>query len=123
MNDNAAQFFTVAETVNYANKAERLGMSEDERDAVTMTLSTHPLAGDMIVGSGGCRKVRVAGRGKGKSGGYRVITYFVDSLGTVYLLTVFSKGDRANLSRAEVNGLAETAKASARSGEVAGSNQ
>jgi hypothetical protein len=50
-------------------------------------------------------KVRFAGRGKGKSGGYRVITYFGGGDIPVFLLNVFSKGDRVNLSKAEVNAL------------------
>ena len=68
------------------------------------------MAGDLIVGSGGCRKVRVAGRGKGKSGGYRVITYFVVEI-AVYLLWVISKGRTANLTKAQVNDLAKVTKA------------
>jgi len=68
------------------------------------------VAGDLIVGSGGCRKVRVAGRGKGKSGGYRVITYFVVEI-AVYLLWVISKGRTANLTKAQVNDLAKVTKA------------
>lgn len=47
-------------------------MSEDDIDGVVNYLSEKPTAGVEIAGTGGCRKVRVAGRGKGKSGGYRV---------------------------------------------------
>ena len=56
------------------------------------------------------RKLRVAGKGKGKSGGYRVITYFGGTDIPVFLLTVFGKGERANLSRAEINDLAKLTK-------------
>jgi putative transcriptional regulator len=73
-------------------------------------VSKTPLAGDLIVGSGGCRKVRVAGRGKGKSGGYRLITFHVPAVG-VSLLWVLSKGQASNLTKAQVNGLAKVAKA------------
>jgi hypothetical protein len=46
----------------------------------------------------------LAGKGRGKSGGYRLITFY--RVGDrVFLLTVFSKGDRANLTQAERNGL------------------
>ncbi len=54
---------------------------------------------------GGCRKVHLAGRGKGKSGGYRLITFFSGPDIPVFLLTVYSKGDIGNLSVAQVNTL------------------
>jgi len=85
-------------------------MTSVEVSAAIEMVSADPLAGDLIVGSGGCRKVRVAGRGKGKSGGYRVITYFVLETG-VYQLWVISKGQAANLTKAQVNDLAKVTKA------------
>ena len=39
---------------------------------VQSTLVENPLAGDLIVGTGGLRKLRASGKGKGKSGGYRI---------------------------------------------------
>jgi hypothetical protein len=69
--------------------------------------STHwpknPTIGDEIRGTGGARKVRFAGRGKGKSGGYRVITFYSGHDIPVFLLNVFAKGDRVDLSQAERN--------------------
>ncbi|OHC83162.1 MAG: hypothetical protein A3G73_03315 [Rhodospirillales bacterium RIFCSPLOWO2_12_FULL_67_15] len=53
----------------------------------------------------GARKVRFAGRGKGKSGGYRVITFFSGPDIPVFLLNVFAKGDKADLSQGERNAL------------------
>jgi hypothetical protein len=73
-------------------------------------LANDPEAGDVIQGSGGCRKVRVAGRGKGKSGGYRVITFYSNPAIPIFLLTVFSKGRKADLKDAEVNELRGIAK-------------
>jgi hypothetical protein len=63
------------------------------------------MTGDEIAGSGGARKLRFAGRGKGKSGGYRIITYFGGVDIPVFLLNIFAKGDKANLAKAEVNAL------------------
>lgn len=65
----------------------------------------------MIAGTGGCRKVRWAGRGKGKSGGYRTITFYSGAVMPVYLLTVFGKGEKSNLSAAECNALRVLTKA------------
>jgi hypothetical protein len=100
---------TVVETPAYLSAAKAAGMTEAERSAAVDIVSADPLAGDLIVGSGGCRKVRVAGRGKGKSGGYRVVTYFVGDNG-VCLLWVLSKGRAANLTDAQVNALAKATK-------------
>jgi len=85
-------------------------MTDAERASVVNLLALNPGLGELIVGTGGCRKFRLAGRGKGKSGGYRVITFFGGVHMPVYLLTVFSKGERANLSRAECNALAQVSK-------------
>ena len=85
--------------------AKVAGMTDGEREAVVMMLATNPGAGVEIPGTGGARKVRVAGRGKGKSGGYRVITFYTGEQMPVFLLNVFSKGDRVDLSQAERNEL------------------
>jgi len=61
----------------------------------------------MIVGSGGARKVRFAPPGRGKSGGYRVVAYYGGEALPVFLLNVFRKGERIDLSRAEINELRE----------------
>ena len=63
------------------------------------------MQGDVMAGTGGVRKVRFAGRGKGKSGGYRVVTYFAAADVPVLLLAIINKGERANLSKAERNEL------------------
>jgi hypothetical protein len=64
----------------------------------------------VIPGTGGARKIRLAGRGKGKSGGYRVITFYSGGDVPVFLLTVFARGERADLSKAERNALAQLTK-------------
>ena len=86
-------------------------MSEDEIFALTGYLARHPTAGEVISGTGGCRKLRWAGRGKGKSGGYRTITFYSGMMMPVYLLTVFGKGEKANLSDAQCNALRSLTKA------------
>jgi hypothetical protein len=80
-------------------------MSEDERASAVAAVSNSPLSGDLMPGTGGARKVRIAGRGKGKSGGYRVISFYAGEDVPIFLLAVLSKGERANLSRAEQNAL------------------
>ena len=91
----------VAELVGFAKDAEAAGMCGEELRRLIDRLAANPQAGDLIVGTGGARKVRVAGRGKGRSGGFRVISYFAGEDLPVFLVTVFAKGDRADLSAAE----------------------
>ena len=76
-------------------------MSSDEVDAIVRYLAANPTAGDEITGTGGCRKVRFAGRGKGKSGGYRTVTFYSGRELPVFLLTVFGKGEKSDLTAAE----------------------
>ena len=80
-------------------------MTEAERGAAVDFIAANPEAGDIIQGTGGCRKVRIAKEGKGKSGGYRVVTYFINGDRPVYLLTVISKGKQANLTGKQKNEL------------------
>ncbi len=89
--------YTVAETPAFQKSAARAGMTEREITQLIDYLAATPDAGDEIKGTGGCRKVRVAGRGKGKSGGYRVITFFSGPLVPVFLLYAYSKADQAEL--------------------------
>jgi len=101
---------TIIETAAYLVAAADAGMAEGERNSVVDVLAANPMAGDVMPGCGGARKLRVARRGKGKSGGYRVITYFGGDDVPVFLLTVFGKNERANLTQAERNGLAALTK-------------
>ena len=70
----ALSMHTIVETPEYLRDARTAGLTDSERQAVVSYIASHPEAGDVIPGTGGARKVRFAGRGKGKSGGYRVIT-------------------------------------------------
>ena len=93
---------TIVETPDYLRDAKRAGMTEREMHAAKMAYASEPDLGDEIVGSGGVRKGRLAGRGKGKSGGYRVVAIYLDQSMPVYLIGVLSKGDRENFSDEEV---------------------
>jgi hypothetical protein len=68
-------------------------------------LARNPRAGVEIPGTAGARKVRFARRGKGKSGGYRVITFYAGEDVPLFLLNVFAQGDKVDLSQAERNEL------------------
>src|ERR1700722_9815230 len=100
---------TVVETPAYLRSAKAGGRTDVEMADAKLTISANPLAGVLIKGSGGCRKVRIAGRGKGKSGGYRVVTYYGGDRVPVFLIAVLSKGSDANFTDAQVNQLAVVA--------------
>jgi hypothetical protein len=68
----------------------------------------------LIQGGGGLRKVRFGVGGRGKRGGVRIIYYFHDRSVPVFLLTVFAKNERDDLSRGELNRLASVVKEIAR---------
>jgi hypothetical protein len=95
----------VIETPTFLRDVAQSGMSEDEHDRIVRQIAKTPLRGDIIPGTGGARKVRFAGRGKGKSGGYRVVTYFAGDDVPTLLLVLINKGERADLSHAERNEL------------------
>lgn len=101
---------TVVETNAYLSAAKSADLSEDERQAVVNMLAADPEAGAIMPRCGGARKVRVAKPDGGKSGGYRVITYYGGADLPVFLLTVFGKGEKANLSDTEKNALAALTK-------------
>jgi hypothetical protein len=56
-------------------------------------------------GTGGIRKLRWSAQGRGKSGGVRVIYYYHNETIPLFLLTVFGKGEKSNLSKSERNQL------------------
>lgn len=85
-------------------------MTDDERNDAVSLISAYPEAGDLVEGGGGIRKTRIPGRGKGKSGGYRVVTYYMDEDEPVFLLTVISKGQQANLTTRQKQALKGSAK-------------
>ena len=101
----------MALTHAFIRAAEQAGMSDDEVTSLVSHLAAHPTAGQPIPGTGGCRKVRVGGHGKGKSGGYRTITFFSGDDLPLFLITVFSKGERSDLSKSEHNRLHTITKA------------
>ena len=92
---------TVVETPAFLGNARSLGLSDGERLAIVTWIAANPRGGDVIEGTGGARKVRFAGRGKGKSGGYRVITFFSGTDVPVFLLNIFAKNEQSDLAPKE----------------------
>jgi len=107
---------TVVETSAFARRAERL-LSVEEYEELVFCLALHPESGDEIPGTGGVRKVRFAAKGKGKSGGVRVIYYFFDEENPLYAIFLYAKNEQANLTprqKKEVAAFAAAIKAAAK---------
>lgn len=100
---------TVAETGTFQRKANQL-LSEEEKSDLIAYLSENPQSGVLIQNTGGIRKLRWARSGGGKSGGVRVIYYFHSEIMPLYLLTVFGKNEKANISMKEKQVLSRLVK-------------
>lgn len=96
---------SVVETGTYLRSAAALRLSEEERLDIVNTVAANPVVGNLVPGTGGARKVRIAGRSKGKSGGYRVITFYCAVDVPVFLLDIYGKNEKADMSGAERNEL------------------
>ena len=82
--------------------AIRALLPDEEFRALQLALVLRPEPGAVIPGSGGLRKVRWAGSGRGKRGGLRVIYYWHPAEETVFLLVAFAKNVRTDLTPAQV---------------------
>ena len=98
---------TVVETPAYLAAAKGI-LSEAERVEVVTLVARNPEAGVSL--GGGIRKMRIARQGRGKSGGARVVFLFSGEDMPVFLLTVFAKNEKANLSAGERAALIAAAK-------------
>jgi RelE toxin of RelE / RelB toxin-antitoxin system len=98
---NAGSYLiTIAEMDQFTGDAENI-FTETEYEELILFLAEYPDAGEIIPGTGGVRKVRWRARGQGKRGGARVVYYFRDLNVPVYLLAVYAKGEKLNLTEAE----------------------
>jgi len=93
---------TVVELPGFVRDASAV-LSDRERDEVVCFLAAYPEAGDVMPGTGGARKLRWKSQGRGKSGGARVIYYYHNESLPLFLLNVFAKNEKVNLTQAERN--------------------
>jgi len=91
------------ETPSFTKRWFALGFNDDDLAELQQFLIKNPNAGDMMVGTGGLRKLRFAFEDKGKSGSARVCYVDFATFEKNYLLQVFSKDEKPNLTAAEKN--------------------
>jgi hypothetical protein len=85
-------------------------LDDDSYQELQISLIERPDQGDIIPGGGGIRKLRFAAQGKGKRGGVRVIYYWVTKTGQIYMIALYPKGRKDNLTDAEVAEFRDLAK-------------
>ena len=93
--------YTVVETREFQKQAAKV-WSDDERMEFVSWIAENPLAGDVISGADGARKVRWAIAGKGKRGGVRVVYFHLSADGVLILVMVYAKSERANAARTNI---------------------
>lgn len=87
----------VAETRSFQRDADRF-LSEGDRAQMHIDIALDPESGVIIQGTGGVRKLRWAGNGKGKRGGFRIVYYFYNNDMPIYLLAIYAKNEKIDIS-------------------------
>lgn len=95
---------TMVETETFLNRAEAI-LRESERADLIAYLAGNPEAGKVAPGTGGARKLRWATQGSGKRGGPRTIYYYHGDVIPLFLLDIYAKNEKANLSEADKRAL------------------
>ena len=94
------------ELPSYSKRVDEI-LNLDAQIAMGIELLENPAAGDLIRGSKGLRKLRVAASGRGKRGGARVIYYWFVSPEVITLCRIYRKNERENLPESEIQQIAK----------------
>jgi hypothetical protein len=105
---------TVVEMPEFLSATRKL-LDDTERADLVDYLARNPVAGDLVEGTGGVRKIRWGLHGQGKRGGARVIYFFHSESVPLFALTAFAKNARSDLSAAERNEFKQLTKTLANS--------
>lgn len=93
---------TVIETPTFQKQAEKI-WAESERVVFIDWIAANPLAGDVIPGADGARKVRWGRAGSGKRGGVRIVYFNLTEQGVVVLVLLYAKANQSNISPGNIN--------------------
>ena len=97
-------------TKTYQRAISKIATPEN-RKAMETTIAANPIAAPVIPGTGGIRKMRWSGSGRGKRGGIRTIYFYHADPGAIYLLTAYTKSSRDDLSADDKKAWARVVKA------------
>ena len=100
--------YEIIETREFAAQADKARLRMEDIRKIENGIMSAPTACPVIPGTNGLRKMRFAPRAQrgGKSGGLRICYFVVDSALHLWLVTVFAKNQRADLTQAERNAIA-----------------
>ena len=97
---------TFYETTAFTEGVGKL-KAEDQCLELKEELARNPAKGDLLRGTGGFRKVRMRLPGRGRSGGARVIYYYLSADGIIYLVSLYAKNVQENLTAKQTKQLKE----------------
>lgn len=100
----SARFFSFLETPDFTKRLLKL-LSDDEYSEFQISLVANPMAGNLIPGGDGLRKIRWRSKGRGKRGGVRIIYYLVVRKDFVLLLDIYGKNEKSDLSKDDLKNL------------------
>ncbi len=98
------EYFGFTETERFIKRAEKL-LGAEMVSELQLYLCDYAGDGVIIPASGGIRKLRWAASGRGKRGGARIIYYFANAAGRIFLLDIYAKNEKENLPAAELKDL------------------
>lgn len=96
--------YSFRETKKFTKKVAKL-LPDDSINKFQFLLIQNPESGDVVPGSGGISKYRWQAKGKGKRGGARIIYYFAVGDETIFLLDIYTKNEKVNITLPELNEL------------------
>ena len=94
----------IIETPIFTKRVKEI-LSEEEYRLFQIKLIDDPEAGNIIKGSGGIRKIRWSGSGRGKRGGSRILYYWYNTQGVLLMLFIFKKNESDDLTKSQLNDL------------------
>ena len=94
----------IIETPTFTKRVKEI-LSEEEYRLFQIKLIGDPGVGNIIQGSGGIRKIRWSGSGRGKRGGSRILYYWYNNQGLVLLLFIFKKNEKDDLTKSQLKAL------------------
>lgn len=100
---------TIVELPEFIRKSSSI-LTDTEKNTLIEYLACHQKSGDIIEGAGGIRKLRWGYGNRGKSAGSRVVYYFYNETIPLFLLTIYGKNEKSNLSKSECNELEKLTK-------------
>lgn len=98
---------TFVMTKEFDKNWKAMNLTDDDLKSLQEELILNPTKGDLMKGTGGLRKLRIAFEGKGKSGSGRVCYVDFAVYDKIFLITAYSKNEKENLSKNERNVIAK----------------